>query len=279
MVRTDINLSPLRIAVWLTLSRIGFWKTKPPAKVQSPVGLKLILGMQFDEAIDIWSFGCVTFELFTHFRLFNLTAEEPENIDDEHLLNMIAILGGFPDSFYKVWPRWDRYLDKEDKKQVVDIDGEPLRDSEGKLIWPRLAALEKKFTDHKPKEMDEVEARVVLDLVRSALQYDKDKRPSAAELLRHPWFSSWQFAFPSKNSLQIAKEPIYTRIRNWGPLVLEMICLLTVITGNLDTLYVRPWSAAACGTLRRSPNSLYHRPIPPSTAPKHQLDMTFYSAK
>ena len=58
--------------------------------------------------------------------------------------------------------------------------------------------------------------------------------------------------------------------------------LITMITRDLDTLYVRAWSAAACSPLRRSLRSLHHRQAPPlsisSTWVYIQLGMAFYSA-
>ncbi len=55
-----------------------------------------------------------------------------------------------------------------------------------------------------------------------------------------------------------------------------------MITGDLDTLYVRAWSAAACSPLRRSLRSLYHRQALSlsisSTWAYIQLGMAFYSA-
>ncbi len=58
--------------------------------------------------------------------------------------------------------------------------------------------------------------------------------------------------------------------------------LITMITGNLDTLYVCAWSAAPCSPLRRSLDRLHHCQASPlsisSTWVNIQLDMAFHSA-
>ncbi len=49
--------------------------------------------------------------------------------------------------------------------------------------------LEQQLRKHKPSDMDETEEKEVSKLLRWILQYDASKRPSAEEILRHPWFS------------------------------------------------------------------------------------------
>ncbi|KAI9654486.1 MAG: hypothetical protein M1821_006576 [Bathelium mastoideum] len=48
--------------------------------------------------------------------------------------------------------------------------------------------LEAQFDKNKPDDIGPEEAKVVTDLIRQVLQYDPAKRPTAAQLLEHPWF-------------------------------------------------------------------------------------------
>lgn len=45
------------------------------------------------------------------------------------------------------------------------------------------------FHELKPCEMDANEAESVVDMLKQILRYDTEKRPSAEELLSHPWFA------------------------------------------------------------------------------------------
>ena len=48
-------------------------------------------------------------------------------------------------------------------------------------------SMEQLFDEAKP-DISEEEAQEVKAFIRLILQYDPAKRPSAADLLRHPWF-------------------------------------------------------------------------------------------
>ncbi|KAI9709469.1 MAG: hypothetical protein M1820_003229 [Bogoriella megaspora] len=64
----------------------------------------------------------------------------------------------------------EEYGDEADKELFI---GEPL---------------EALFAAQKPKDMTDKEAQVVTGLIREILQYDLKKRPTAIQLLEHPWF-------------------------------------------------------------------------------------------
>lgn len=54
---------------------------------------------------------------------------------------------------------------------------------------PDHPPLEDMFRRYKGPDIDEVEADVITNLVRSILQYGVQQRPTAFQLLKHPWFS------------------------------------------------------------------------------------------
>ena len=49
--------------------------------------------------------------------------------------------------------------------------------------------LEDMFRRYKGADMDDAEAAEITQLMRSILQYDVQQRPTASQLLKHPWFA------------------------------------------------------------------------------------------
>lgn len=54
---------------------------------------------------------------------------------------------------------------------------------------PDFPPLEDTFRQYKRPDVDEAEATVITDLLRSILQYDIQQQPTASQLLQHPWFA------------------------------------------------------------------------------------------
>jgi serine/threonine protein kinase len=54
--------------------------------------VEVVLGIGWDQTVDIWSIGCIIMELFTGRRLFNVS----NGTDQEHLQLMEALLGPIP---------------------------------------------------------------------------------------------------------------------------------------------------------------------------------------
>lgn len=59
--------------------------------------------------------------------------------------------------------------------------------SETKLIC--YNSLETRFQEEKSLEINEQEEEIIIDLLRSLWRYEFDKRPSAEQLPRHPWYN------------------------------------------------------------------------------------------
>lgn len=77
----------------------------------TPVALRApesILKQPVNEKIDIWSFGCLVYELITGSQLFCVTMmgdDKEEDADDDHMLEFNDILGELPDNLMMLWPR------------------------------------------------------------------------------------------------------------------------------------------------------------------------------
>ncbi|KAF9518782.1 hypothetical protein BS47DRAFT_197256 [Hydnum rufescens UP504] len=147
----------------------------------TPVALRapeLILTKSWDMTIDIWSFGCLFFEFLTGTPLFvigtwGLTDEE---IDDDHLCQLISALGPLPTDLCAQWPRYSSFY-SEDGTEIVppEVDTPPL---------------ETFLKNKAPPEMDTEEVKAVGVLLRGILHYNPAQRPTAADLLKDPWFEA-----------------------------------------------------------------------------------------
>ncbi|KAI9830155.1 MAG: hypothetical protein M1819_005832 [Sarea resinae] len=62
------------------------------------------------------------------------------------------------------------------------------KDDDFKPKWVN-DSLEVLFEQNKPDDIDTEEAKVITELIRSILQFEPSQRPSAEELLQHPWFN------------------------------------------------------------------------------------------
>lgn len=146
----------------------------------TPVALRapeIILRKPWNVGIDIWSFGCLLFEFLTGTPLFvigtwGLTDEE---IDDEHLQQLISVLGPLPADLRAQWPRYSLYYSGSGARITPEEDE-----------TPPLTTLLKR---NAPPEMGTGEEAVGV-LLREILQYDPAKRPTAADLLKNSWFEA-----------------------------------------------------------------------------------------
>lgn len=173
----------------IKLSDMGgaYFLTDPPKKPLTPRGLRapeMVLMGTVNESPYIWSFGCLVFELMTGQPLFCVPADELE--DDDHLLSLSKRLGPLPDELYKQWKNSSWYY-TPDRKLYNNrlggvVGGEPYMPDAAPI------SMEEAFDNTSP-EIDEEEAGKGKALIRWILQYDPAKRPSAAEILRDPWFS------------------------------------------------------------------------------------------
>jgi len=172
------------------LSDLGsaFWLDDPPSDTVTPLSLRapeLILHQQpFGCGIDMWSFGCLMFEFLTGRALFAVMMlgndqKEQDDADDDHLIQLNDIIRPLPDSMMAVWPRASKWYGPNRQRLQPYNSGEP-------YIHESLEVL---FAQHKPAEIDNEESAVLCSLMLQILEYDPAKRPSAVDLLKHPWFS------------------------------------------------------------------------------------------
>ena len=134
---------------------------------------EVILGINYNESSDIWSLACIVFELITGDFLFNPISSEDFCKNDSHLCKFMEICGKMPKNFVERGIYWKKYFDKDGKlKRIKDVRHFSLKN-----------ILVQKY------HIKENEAQALVDFLMPMLEYYPEKRISARELLRHPWFN------------------------------------------------------------------------------------------
>ncbi|KAI9803233.1 MAG: hypothetical protein M1825_002024 [Sarcosagium campestre] len=187
------------------LSDLGsaFFKASPPAIPATMTYLRapeVILGLPFDEGIDIWSFGILVFEMFTGHPLFSPRGswpDSPESVDDDHLLQMHSIFGELPADLMSAWSRSILYYDPYGKlsKNRVKSDHSELDMSLDYRPPLDVFFQMQRWVQHlqtpllNDYQIDDATADEIQSVLRLTLEYDRRKRISASELLEHPLFN------------------------------------------------------------------------------------------
>lgn len=134
---------------------------------------EVILEMGWSQPCDVWSTGCIIFELYQGHTLF----QTHDNL--EHLAMMTRILGEFP-----------QHLMRRTKTNFFQ--------PHGRLSWDwnvpaaRYASQHcrplPQYRRHSPVSGSGQEESVMLDLIARMLEYEPDRRLTLKEALKHPFF-------------------------------------------------------------------------------------------
>jgi serine/threonine-protein kinase SRPK3 len=130
-----------------------------------------IAGCKFTEKADIWSLGCIIFELLTGDYLFDPKGSENFSKDEDHLALIVELIGMYP-------------------KELLTSGkyNKTLFNSQGNLqyikqfeYWPLKDVLHNKY------RFDEEDAEMFSSFLLQMLQWDPELRCSARAALDHPW--------------------------------------------------------------------------------------------
>jgi serine/threonine protein kinase len=137
---------------------------------------EVILGHFYDARIDIWSLGAVLAELHTGYVLF-------QNDSIATMLSrIIGILGPFPQHVLHNGKDTSKYF------TLSNVVYERIDEGSVALLYPKKTNLAARLHID-VQQMDE-EQFMFLDFANQLLHLDPTKRPTATELLGHPWLEN-----------------------------------------------------------------------------------------
>ena len=132
---------------------------------------EVILGINYNESADVWSFACMLFEMLTGEFLFDPKKDPNFSKSTDHLALMMELLNRFPRNFSTVGTNSKKYVDATGSLRKVP-----------KLNFMNLTELAmKKY------KMLEAEAKALSDFLMPALRVYPQTRPSAWQVIRSPW--------------------------------------------------------------------------------------------
>jgi len=141
---------------------------------------EVMLGCPYDEKIDIWSLGCIIAELWTGFVLF-----QNESVVTL-LARIIGIIRRFP---YHMMSR-GRYVPQfftQDGQLYQELDDASQCQAKGRRV--RLLVPKKTSLWQRMRTNDQT----FLNFLRDCLKVDPAQRPSASELLKHPFLDAGRY--------------------------------------------------------------------------------------
>jgi len=134
---------------------------------------EVIIGGDYDTAADVWSFACTIFEMVTGDFLFEPRNGQGYDKDDDHLAQMMELLGQMPKNMA---------LSGKHSKKYFNSQGR-LRRIQGLNYWPLQKVLTEKY------RIKEEEAAAFAEFLMPMLAWYPEKRATAQEMLKHPWFN------------------------------------------------------------------------------------------
>ncbi|GMI80876.1 plant-specific dual-specificity tyrosine phosphorylation-regulated kinase 3 [Hibiscus trionum] len=130
---------------------------------------EVILGLPYDQKIDIWSLGCILAELCSGEVLF------PNDAVVMILARMVGMLGPFDMEMLENGQETHKYFTEEYDLYHINEETDQLE-----YIISEESSLEKHL---------QVSDVLFIDFVRHLLQMNPQRRPTAKEALEHPWLS------------------------------------------------------------------------------------------
>ncbi|PWA97962.1 mitogen-activated protein (MAP) kinase, ERK3/4 [Artemisia annua] len=131
---------------------------------------EVIIGLPYDQKIDIWSLGCILSELYSGDVLF------PNDALVILLARVVGMLGPIDIEMLENGQETDKYFTEDFNLYYIDEETGQME-----YIIPQETSLEEHL---------QVSDALFLDFVKSLLEINPKNRPTAIEALQHPWLSS-----------------------------------------------------------------------------------------
>lgn len=140
----------------------------------------ILQSKRWGASTDIWSLGCIIFELITGDYLFDPKSGSSFDRDDDHLAQMVELLGEFPpDDFLDDCRLSKRFIgrDENNEKYIKRISS---------LKYWRLFDV---FVDKYKMPPQDPNTRLISDFILKCLIFRLEDRYDANSLLKHPWLA------------------------------------------------------------------------------------------
>lgn len=134
---------------------------------------EVVLACGYNEKCDIWSVGCLVYELLTGKLLFDPSKTSHISRDKFHIINMYEFLGKIPDN-----------LIKSSTKRDIFFRSNGMIRSVPKIHYKPIKMLLKK---NLKQNISDDELNKLFSFVKQTLEYEPKKRLSASNCLSHPW--------------------------------------------------------------------------------------------
>lgn len=131
---------------------------------------EVIIGNSYDQKIDLWSLGCILAELSSGDVLF------PNDALVILLARVIGMLGPIDIEMLENGQEMHKYFTEDFDLYQINEETDEME-----YIIPQETSLEEHL---------QVSDALFIDFVRSLLEINPQKRPTASEALQHPWLSS-----------------------------------------------------------------------------------------
>ncbi|KAI1178993.1 kinase-like protein [Nemania sp. FL0916] len=167
----------------------SFHLDRAPATVQTPLVVRppeVLFGDPIDHRVDLWSVGCLIFELFTGRPPFDNISLMTVPDQAEQMIEYLA--EELPDRWQAKWQAMQVKLQEMKEKQAqhyTDHDGDDDADSPHTL----QECLERAYYfDERRRELTEQDLAKIGDLVRRLLRWEPADRSSAKDIANDLWF-------------------------------------------------------------------------------------------
>lgn len=190
--------SPTRVISRFSHVLVASWANDPFDGIVQPYALRapeIYLRIPWGSAIDIWSMGCLSFELVSNRWLFIPSASERWSRDDDHLAQMIEVVGGapMPSDVLARGAHTSKYFDQSGmlcQFLLLIVHGHLIYI--GNLL--RISKLNpsslQKMVTLKSHMQPEDDPESFVDLISRMLRLRPEDREPAAKLVEHPWLQA-----------------------------------------------------------------------------------------
>lgn len=142
---------------------------------------EVILGLPYDHPMDMWSVGCVVYELFTGHILF------PGKTNNEMLKLMMDVKGPFPKKMLKKAEFAPKHFESDPNMTFALLEEDPVTRRPVRRLLPN-PSVKKDFAGLLAGQApDKRKLTQLADLLERMMALDPDKRITPKEALQHPF--------------------------------------------------------------------------------------------